>query len=504
MKLATFLAHHAAVRGAALAVRGGGRSLTFAELDDTSTRIANALAARGVGLGDRVALLVPNGVEFVEAITGIVKAGAIAVPVNPRLSADEVRFVLTDSAPSAAFVDPRLAADLDVSMLRHVVRTEPHTTGPDSLAGLIAEGSGTPPDLSVDCDDCVISYTSGTTGRPKGAVLTQANYVVLNGFLNREMWGIGPADLQLVTTPLAQRTGLARVMNMLCLGCGLVIPPRFDAASAGALIEAEAVTFMATVPTVARMLLPRMRAEPERFASLRTLVATGEAFPLALKQQLHDALPELAIHSFYALTEVGLVAWMGPDEQFTHPSSVGRIQPGIETVLRDEHLVAVPPGDVGELWVRTGGPGRFLSMSRYHDRPDATAETIRDGWVATGDLGWIDDEGYLHIVDRRKDMIISGGFNIYSKEVEQTIAELPGVSDVAVVGVPDDLYGEAVVAYVEIHAGAVLEAQTVIAHCRARIASYKKPRDVHFVSELPRNSTGKVLKRLLHQPVATQ
>jgi len=143
-------------------------------------------------------------------------------------------------------------------------------------------------------------------------------------------------------------------------------------------------------------------------------------------------------------------------------------------------------------------------MRRYHDRPDATAETIRDGWVATGDLGWIDDEGYLHIVDRRKDMIISGGFNIYSKEVEQTIAELPGVSDVAVVGVPDDLYGEAVVAYVEIHAGAVLEAQTVIAHCRARIASYKKPRDVHFVSELPRNSTGKVLKRLLHQPVATQ
>jgi len=504
MKLATFLTHHAAVRGAALAVRAGARSLTFAELEETSARIAGALRARGVGVGDRVALLVPNGVEFVQAFTGIVKAGAVTVPVNTRLSADEVRFVLADSAPAAAFVDGRFRADLDFSTVRQVVETQPNATGGDTIAGLIAQGTGPPPDLPVEFDDCVISYTSGTTGRPKGAVLTQANYVVLNGFLNREMWGIGPVDLQLVTTPLAQRTGLARVMNMLCLGCGLVIPPRFDAATAAALIEAEGVTFMATVPTVARMLLPRMRAEPGRFASLRTLVATGEAFPLALKQQLRDVLPGLAIHSFYALTEVGLVASMSPDEQFTHPSSVGRIQPGVEARLCDEHLAEVPPGDVGELWVRTGEPGRFLSMSRYHDRPDATAETIRDGWVATGDLGRIDDEGYLHIVDRRKDMIVSGGFNIYSKEVEQAIAELPGVSDVAVLGVPDDLYGEAVVAYVEVHPGAVLEAETVIAHCRARIASYKKPRGVHFVTELPRNSTGKVLKRLLQPAVPAQ
>jgi long-chain acyl-CoA synthetase len=496
MRLATFLAANATARPHADAVLSGDRRLSFAELDESTTRLANALRGRGIGVGDRVALALPNGVEFVQAFLAVVKAGAVAVPVNTRLAPDEVAFILADCAPAGVLCGPEeqqryLTGRAGDGLL--IV-----STGADPGFGrLAAEGGRTLPEVPVDADDCVISYTSGTTGTPKGAILTQANYIVLNGFLNGLMWGLRPDDRQLITTPLAQRTGLARIMNMVCHGCAVVIPPRFDAAAAAELIEAERITLMGTVPTVARMLLPEIERDPARFASLRVFIATGESFPMALRRRLHAALPQTAIHSFYALTEVGLVAWMGPDEQFDHPTSVGRVQPGVEARLLDSEQRAVPVGEVGELWVRSGPPGRFLSMRGYYGRPEETAQTIRDGWVATGDLGRFDEAGYLQLVDRKKDMIVSGGFNVYSKEVELAIADHPDVRDVAVIGVPDEIYGEAVTAFVEPHPGARLTVEDIVDHCRPRIAGYKKPRHVYFVPELPRNSTGKVLKRQL-------
>ncbi|WP_405467352.1 class I adenylate-forming enzyme family protein [Streptomyces canus] len=472
MKLPTFLAAQAARRPGQTALIGE-RRMTFAELEDATTRAAFTLRRQGLQVGDRVAIALPNGIPFVVAFLAAVKAGLVAVPVNLRLAPDEVDYILGDSTPEAVIREPTEVTDL------------------------IASGDPVRPEVPPDFDDCVISYTSGTTGKPKGAVLTQANYIVLNGFLNGAMWDLRPTDRQLVTTPLAQRTGLARVMNMVCHGCSLVIPPKFDAVGTADLIESERVTFMATVPTVARMLLPQIEGDPARFASLRAFVATGEAFPLALKRKLRDVLPGLGIHSYYAMTEVGLVAGMGPAEQFTHPDAVGQVQPGVEARLLDEEFHEVPPGEVGELWVRSGPPGNWLTMREYYRRPEDTARTIRDGWVATGDLGRFDGEGFLSLVDRKKDMILSGGFNIYSREVESVVAELPGVQDVAVVGVPDEVYGEAVAAYIEVAPGSEVSERDVIDHCRRRIAGYKKPRHVYFVDELPRNSTGKVLKREL-------
>lgn len=472
MKLPTFLAAQASLRPDHTALIGE-RRMTFAELEEATTRAAAALRGQGLRVGDRVAIALPNGVDFVLAFLAAVKAGLVAVPVNLRLAPDEATYILGDSGATKVIREP------------------------SEVTELVESGEPVRPEVPQDFDDCVISYTSGTTGKPKGALLTQANYIVLNGFLNQAMWGLGPADRQLVTTPLAQRTGLARVMNMVCHGCSLLVPPKFDAARTADLVQSERVTFMTTVPTVARMLLPEIERDPARFASLRAFVATGEAFPVALKRKLRDVLPDMEIHSYYAMTEVGLVAGMGPAEQFAHPEAVGRVQPGVEAQLLDDDFHEVRHGEVGELWVRSGPPGRWLTMREYHGRPEDTARTIRDGWVATGDLGRFDDEGFLHLVDRKKDMILSGGFNIYSREVELVIAELPGVQAVAVVGVPDEVFGEAVAAYVEVAPGHRVTEKDVIDLCRQRIAGYKKPRHVRFVDELPRNSTGKVVKRQL-------
>jgi long-chain acyl-CoA synthetase len=485
--------------------------MTFADLEESSTRMANALCRRGIKAGDRIAITLPNGLEFVQALLAIVKSGAIAVPVNTRLSADEVSHILGDSRPAALIVDESLSgARSNESSLNGLGTSQTLTIGTTSgsgidveLAQLADEGCLELPEVPITFDDCVISYTSGTTGKPKGAVLTQANYIILNGFMNGRMWSLTPADRQLITTPLAQRTGLARVMNMICHGCSLVIPPKFDAGQTATLISQEQVTFMGSVPTVARMLLPEIQRDPDRFVSLRTFVATGEAFPQALKEQLHAALPQLRIFSFYAMTEVGLVASMAPEEQFSRPNSAGRVEAGVETRFMGANGGEVPSGAVGELWVRTGEPGRFLSMRGYFNQPEMNAETMNDGWIATGDMGRLDEDRYLYLVDRKKDMIISGGFNVYSNEVELVISELPEVRDVAVVGVPDATFGEAVAAYIELETGAVLHSEDVIDHCRRRIASYKKPRQVSFVPQLPRNSAGKVLKRALYSPTGT-
>jgi long-chain acyl-CoA synthetase len=204
-------------------------------------------------------------------------------------------------------------------------------------------------------------------------------------------------------------------------------------------------------------------------------------------------------YSFYAMTEAGAITHLDASEQFTHPASVGRPWPGVDVKLVDAASTPVAIGEVGEIWVRSGMPGCFSTMREYFGRPDATAETLRDGWVATGDVGRFDVDGYLYLMDRKKDMVLSGGYNIYSKEVELALQSHPSVADVAVIGVPDPTFGEAVAAYIELQPGAEPDANALIAHCRELIASYKKPKHVVFVQSLPRTSTGKVLKGELRE-----
>lgn len=469
----------------------------FGELDKRSSALACGFAASGVKVGDRIAILVSNRVEFVIALVAALKAGAVSVALNPRLSASEIGYIVRDAAPRAViFENGTREAVRGAEVPEDIVRIcvdSPAAPG-ELLWDQLLVSDGELPDIPPDFDDCLISYTSGTTGKPKGAIITQANYIVSNGYINAQQMGICERDRILTTTPLAHRTAFSRLINMLCLGSTVVVMPRFDAQEATRLIETESVTVLGIVPTVGRLLLPEIEADPARFDSVRLAVVAGEAFPVELKVRLQRALPRIKLYAFFGMTELGALTILGPEEQVTKAASVGRVNPGAEVRIVDDALADVAPGEAGEILVRSGAPGRFLTMRGYFNNPQATAEAMTNGWLRTGDIGRFDSDGYLYIVDRKKDMVISGGYNIYSKEVEATILEIEGVEDVAVIGVPDAIYGEAVAAFIEVGKGAAPEASRVVEHCRARIASYKKPRIVRFVERLPRNGTGKVLK----------
>jgi long-chain acyl-CoA synthetase len=227
------------------------------------------------------------------------------------------------------------------------------------------------------------------------------------------------------------------------------------------------------------------------------MVVTGEAFPLEVKRRLHQALPHVRMYSFFAQTEAGGVTNLGPAEQFTHPNSVGRVNPGLEVRLVGDDGEEVATGEIGELQVRSGEPGRFITMRGYFNRPEETAEALKDGWLRTGDLGRFDADKYLYIVDRKKDMVLSGGYNVYSKEVETVLLTYPGVQDAAVYGVPDAMFGEAVAAVVEVARPEDIAIEALLEHCKKNLAGYKKPKFIKVTAKLPRNSNGKVLKNIL-------
>jgi long-chain acyl-CoA synthetase len=431
MRVEELLFQHAARRPEHVAVACGSRRLTYREL-------RKAVEAKaGQRTGERVAIHLPNSIEFVVDAYAAWASGAVVVPINTRLAPPEAQFILED-----------LKAD---------VRSEP--------------------------EDCLILYTSGTTGRPKGAVNTHANLIVQNVEHHVAAWGIHEDDRFLVTTPLAHRAGVGRLVNALGLGGTLVIMERFDAAECLALIERERITVAGLPPTVLRMMLPEVKKDPRKLESLRKIIVATEAFPEHLMREMAALLPSAQFYAVYGMSEAA-VSSASLREQMERPGTVGRPLPQVEIKIEND-----------ELLVR----GRHAVMRGYFNRPQANAEAFSAGWFHTGDLARIDADGYLYIVDRKKDMVITGGYNVYSKEVEQVLAAHPAVADAAVVGVPDALYGEAVAAFVQLHPGAELSVESAIEHCRAQLAGYKKPRHVVFVDSLPRNSLGKVLKTELRR-----
>lgn len=497
MKLGDMLADCARRYPDRVAVICGETRMRFADLDGLAHRLANALLRLGQGHGDRVALYLPNSAELVVAMVAVARSGGIIVPIATRLSADEVRFILSDSEPAVVMFSPEFRETVTGATDAAMIAVGEAGPGEHAYVTLIEETPpGPAPFLPPDVRDLVIGYTSGTTGRPKGAINTHANIILVHGYMNTIEWGLTGDDITLVTTPMAHRTGLGRVANMICLGSSVVIMPRFDAAEAVDLVARENITVIGGVPTIFRLLAPEFERRPELLSSLRTIVATGEVFPPPLKERLWAALPDLQIFSFLGQTESGFVTCLRPDEQRDRPTSIGRPVPGVEVRLVDEALNEVPVGETGEALVRCGAPGEVMTMREYFRRPEATAETILEGgWIRTGDLLRYDEDGFLYFVDRAKDMIVSGGLNIYSKEVENALFEHEDVADVAVVGVPDEEFGEAVMAFVEVRPGRTPEPEALIEHCRARIASYKKPKHVEFVDALPRTGTGKVKKQ---------
>lgn len=433
MRVEELLFGHAARRPRHTALVCGGQRVTYQDF------VTNVKAqAKTPRAGERVPILLPNGIEFVEQAYAAWAAGAAVVPINMRLSQREVDFILADTRAA----------------------------------------------VKSDAEDCLVLYTSGTTGRPKGAVNTHANVIVQNVEHHVAAWGIGEDDVYLATTPLAHRAGVGRLINALGLGGTLVIMGRFDAAEALALVERERVTVAGFPPTVIRMLLPSLKSNPERCASLRRVIVSTEAFPVPLMREVSALLPSVEFYGVYGMSEAAVTS-ASLAEQLARPGTAGKPLPGVEVKIAED----------GELLVR----GENAVMKGYFNRPEENAEAFRGGWFHTGDLARLDAEGYLYVVDRKKDMVVTGGYNVYSKEVEQVLAQHPDIVDSAVVGVPDALYGEAVAAFVQARPGARLSAESVIEHCRAQLAGYKKPRHVVFVDALPRNSVGKVLKSELRK-----
>ncbi|HET9690789.1 MAG TPA: long-chain-fatty-acid--CoA ligase [Acidimicrobiales bacterium] len=505
------LARQARLRPAKVAYRFSGRELTFGELDERVNRLASALVQRGVGQGDRVATLMGNRLEVVETYLAAAKLGAICVPVNFRLVADEIAYVLGDSRASAMVVDAALAP---TAATARAVAGSPAVclvVADDAAAGgdgaepyeaVLAAASPEPPGTLVrEGDDAFIMYTSGTTGRPKGAVLSHFNLLMNTLHMTQYMGIQGDDEVWLSGLPLFHIGGLNGILPYLLIGGTCVVLPsgQFDAVEVVDTLERERITGCYFVPTQWQQIcaVPGVR---DRDLALRRISWGASVAPPSVLQAMADAFPGVPNYNAFGQTEMSSVTCVLLGEDAVRKmGAVGTPVNDVEVRIVDDDMADVGTGEVGEIIYR--GP---TVMQRYWEKPEATADAFAGGWFHSGDLVRRDEEGYISVVDRKKDMIISGGENIYCAEVEAVIDAHPAVREVALIGVPHDRWVETPRAVVVPLDPADPPTETeIIDWCRARLASYKKPTSVVVVDELPRNASGKVLKTRLRDLVGT-
>ncbi|MBV9604263.1 MAG: long-chain fatty acid--CoA ligase [Solirubrobacterales bacterium] len=468
------------------AVIDGDETRTHAQLHDRAGRLASVLAARGVRAGDCVALLLHNRIEFVEALLACHRRGAVAVPINFRLALDEIEYILADSGAAALISDTDVPAYVGV-----VVEVGPDYE--DAVASAVPWGEA----AEVFEDDvALMCYTSGTTGRPKGALLTHRSLVASTLSWIHEMRA-GQDDVWLSGQPLFHIGGINGLLPFLVLGATVIITPSttFDPEAMLALISAHGVTMCIFVPTQWAVICASRsvtRVDPEQ---LRVAMWGASPAPLHTLEEMARAFPRAAIVSAYGQTEMsGATTLLKGADSTRKMGSVGKPMLGVELRVVDDELRDVPVGSVGEIAYR--GPN---VMAGYHEQPDATAEAFAGDWFHSGDLARLDEEGYLWLVDRKKDLIVSGGENVYPAEVERVLLDHPGVADAAVIGVPHPRWVETPVAFVVPSGAGAVSEDELITHCREYLAGYKKPSAIVIVGELPRNAGGKVLKRQLRE-----
>ncbi len=472
-----------------------GRGITFAEWDRESDRLARGLLDAAVHKGERVAVYISSEevLEWIVAYAAVHKAGAVAVPTNTRLAPRELRYQLDHSGAVAAFAGMAEATKLaearpGLPNLRWMTTTA--DPPPEGFNGWASVGTGDGDvRAAVEADDVAdIMYTSGTTGRPKGVVVRHSNVAMVPNGLPR--WTGGG---WLHASPLFTFAGIASIYNPMKLGMTGMFQPRFDAGAWLEHVEECRPTAVFLVPAMAQLLLAHPRFAAADLSSI-TLASLGSA-PLApdVMRRLQERLPRAWVSNNWGMTEAGSAyCVLPPDEAARRIGSVGKPVPPVQLRVIDEDGSPLQAGEVGELIV--SNPGR---EREYFNDPDATASTWRDGWLHTGDLARLDDDGYLYIVGRKKDVIIRGGNNIHSGDVEAVLMEYPGVQEAAVAGVPHPVLGEDVVAWVVGAPGARLDRDDVRRFLVPRLSDYKIPREINFVDELPRNATGKVLKHAL-------
>ncbi|OBK31229.1 long-chain fatty acid--CoA ligase [Mycobacterium asiaticum] len=499
------LAHWAATKPDEEAIDYLDRNWTWAQWNDRVRRLAGALTEFGIKRGDAVAFLDKNHPACVELTLAAASLGAANAIINFRLAADELDYVLNDSGAKVLIVGSELKPTVDkirdeLTDVEHIIEVTPAGEEGDEYEALLAGATpvGRADDVEPD-DVCIIMYSSGTTGRPKGVELTQAN-LIAHTINAHEGFEFEPGDKSMVSMPLFHVGGSSYVQFGIHDGIPSVMTRDVDGiALAGAILKGANRTFL--VPAVLAKVLESGEDAVKLFGALKTYSYGASPMPLPLLRAALEAWPNTDFIQAYGLTEVcGVISHLLPEAHRTQDrperlGSAGTLVPNAEVRVVDPYtLEDVPTGEQGELWFRTP-----QLMKGYHNKPEATAEAVtEDGWFRTGDIGRVDDGGYIFVEDRLKDMIISGGENIYSIEVERVLAEHPAVVEVAVIGVPDDKWGEVVKAVVSLE-GEVTEAE-LIAFSRERLAAYKCPKTIDIADELPRNPTGKILKKDLRKP----
>ncbi|HZC98792.1 MAG TPA: long-chain fatty acid--CoA ligase [Actinomycetes bacterium] len=478
-----------------------GGQMTYAQVDALSDQLAAALQERGLRPGDAVGLQLPNLPQFLVAYFGILKAGAAVVPMNVLLKAPEVAFYLGDSN-ARAFITwagvlddaAKGAAEAGVTDV-FVVGDAPGTQTTVPFARLLATPvTGERPFVAREpTDTAVIIYTSGTTGRPKGAELMHFQ-LYMNADIPGRLFDVREDDIIITVLPLFHVFGLSSILNIAVrFGCTMSLIPRFDAGAVLAAIQRHRATIFEGVPTMFMALLQHPQLDQYDVASLRVAISGGAAIPAQVLDAFENRFGVVILEG-YGLSETASTTTFNRSATERRPYSVGKPIWGTELQIWDNEGRPLPPGrdNVGELVARG-----FHVMKGYLNNPEATAEAFAGGWLHTGDLGYVDDEGFVFIVDRKKELIIRGGYNIYPREVEEVLYSHPAIAEAAVVGIPDQRLGEEVKAFVALKPGQELIESELIAYCKERVAAYKYPRVIEVRDELPKSATGKVLKKQL-------
>jgi fatty-acyl-CoA synthase len=506
MTLADAVATHARLNPKKLAVRDSRRSLSFAQWHERSNRLANGLMQLGLAKGDRVALLAYNCAEWMEFYAGLAAAGLIAVPINFRLTSTEIAYIVQHSEARAVIVQDELVERIDAVRNELPVQTDAYIafgatlpTGWRSYEALIGYAPTTTPAVEVrPSDTSALMYTSGTTGKPKGAIRSHEGSTMIALATALEM-RFTRDDTALLVMPMCHANSLYFSHTFVHLGATCVIDDRrsFDPEALLATLASEKVTFTSLVPTHYIMMLGLPAEVKRRYNVDRVekLMVSSAPARKETKLAILEHFRNSQLYELYGSTEAGWVTLLRPDEQIDKLGSVGREWAGSGPIrLLDPEGNEVPDGEVGELYSRT--PYVF---DGYWKNPAKTTEAFRGAWCSVGDMARRDAEGYIHLVDRKSNMIITGGENVYPSEVEGVLGAHPKVKDVAVIGVPHDKWGEAVHAVIVLHAHTEATEAELLDWCRNRIAGYKRPQSVRFVADaqMPRTATGKILHRLL-------